>query len=881
MINNSSAARLAEIKNLLAGHPRGLSINEIASGLKRHRNSVSRDLHALSLSGQVIQHAFGTTRIYSLTKRPPISRILEYTSDMALIIDRNGIVVNANAPFLAFFSCGPGSVEGQCIHTDAHPLFSAISARLKNDVPQGVFSESTCTVNSEEGIFHLKMRIIPTVFEDGTSGSVIMIEDLTRELRAHDALERSETLYRAIVDTMTEMIIRFLPDGTVIFTNPAYASYMPHDTIRNGKESFFSRVHPGDLKTLQSSLAALSPDNPLTSLSFRILGEGGVPAWNTWTIHGIFGHEGQVLGYQGLGRDITPEIESREQEALHAKELEFIASKCRDLHLLTNREEIYECIACHLEEMIREGMIAVYSTNPSGSVFTLKALAGAVTPGEKENFRVPDAISQSCSPEERDPGFVEIRRSLLRGSLVDTGGYLYDSLCRQHCPGQYKDLKNVIDGVTGLSAGFVWEGSLLGAVEIFTRTVPLPEKRLFIESYLTIASLALQQLKTEESLHIRKEQLMTIANTNPLPMAIIDQQGRYQFVSPMFTRLFGYTLEDIPTGREWFMQAFPDLADQKLARESWKKDLAESLPGQVRARQYRVRCKDGLFKEVSFLAVSMSDSQNLVVYEDVTPRLEAAQTRNLLFDIIRSSHDGIFSATIDGRILSWNPAAERIYGYSAEEVEGRDVRMLEPPHLKGEISLILKRVRHGEYIAQHETQRVRKDGRTIDVSLTISPVYEECGYIIGASTIVRDITAQKAEERLRKTEMKYKGLVDNINVGVYRSTGDPGGRFIWGNTSLLRILGYDTVEDLQEIQIRDIFSRSGGRDELLSELRENGFVKNREILLKRTDGTLIHVLVTALATFSPEGSISHINGIVEDITGQRLLEQKMARQKLE
>jgi len=207
--------------------------------------------------------------------------------------------------------------------------------------------------------------------------------------------------------------------------------------------------------------------------------------------------------------------------------------------------------------------------------------------------------------------------------------------------------------------------------------------------------------------------------------------------------------------------------------------------------------------------------------------------------------------------------------------------MLEPPHLKGEISLILKRVRHGEYIAQHETQRVRKDGRTIDVSLTISPVYEERGYIIGASTIVRDITAQKAEERLRKTEMKYKGLVDNINVGVYRSTGDPGGRFIWGNTSLLRILGYDTVEDLQEIQIRDIFSRSGGRDELLSELRENGFVKNREILLKRTDGTLIHVLVTALATFSPEGSISHINGIVEDITGQRLLEQKMARQKLE
>src|SRR5690606_14746155 len=129
----------------------------------------------------------------------------------------------------------------------------------------------------------------------------------------------------------------------------------------------------------------------------------------------------------------------------------------------------------------------------------------------------------------------------------------------------------------------------------------------------------------------------------------------------------------------------------------------------------------------------------------------------------RSSHDGIFSATVDGRVLTWNPAAERIYGYTAGEVEGRDVHMLEPPHLRGEIVSILDRVRQGESIVQFETQRVRKDGRTIDVSLTISPVYQEDGRIMGASTIVRDITAQKAEERLRELETKYQGLVDNIN----------------------------------------------------------------------------------------------------------------------
>jgi len=265
------------------------------------------------------------------------------------------------------------------------------------------------------------------------------------------------------------------------------------------------------------------------------------------------------------------------------------------------------------------------------------------------------------------------------------------------------------------------------------------------------------------------------------------------------------------------------------------------------------------------------------VYEDITPRLEATQTRNLLSDIIRSSHDGIFSATIDGRVLSWNPAAERIYGYSAGEVEGTAVNMLEPPHLRGEIASIFDRVRHGESLVQYETQHVREDGRVVDVSLTISPVYQEDGSIMGASTIVRDITTQKAEERLRDVENKYQDLVDNINVGVYRSTGDPKGRFIWGNTSLLRILGYKTLNELQEVPVSDIFTRSTGREELLSELKMNGFVKNLEIALRRGDGPVIHVLVTALATFNPDGSISHINGIVEDITGQRLLENKVAQ----
>ncbi|MCG7854328.1 MAG: PAS domain-containing protein, partial [Methanoregulaceae archaeon] len=182
----------------------------------------------------------------------------------------------------------------------------------------------------------------------------------------------------------------------------------------------------------------------------------------------------------------------------------------------------------------------------------------------------------------------------------------------------------------------------------------------------------------------------------------------------------------------------------------------------------------------------------------------------------------------------------------------------------------------GEFISDFETERKRKDGKNIDVSVTISPIFDRNNQIIGTSTIVKDISAKKAEERLQKLESQYRDLVDSINVGIYRSTGDPEGRFLWGNTSLVRILGYPSFQSVQDLPVSDLFLRAHGREDLLKELKDEGFVRNREILLKRQDGSVAYVLVTALATFDNNGQIAYINGIVEDVTEQRVLARKLA-----
>src|SRR5207237_4711148 len=122
-----------------------------------------------------------------------------------------------------------------------------------------------------------------------------------------------------------------------------------------------------------------------------------------------------------------------------------------------------------------------------------------------------------------------------------------------------------------------------------------------------------------------------------------------------------------------------------------------------------------------------------------------AQVRDLAA-IVESSEDAIVGKTLEGTITSWNSGAERMYGYSAAEAIGRPITFLAPSDRRDEVSEILRRLRHGEAIEDHETIRVRKDGEAIDVSLTISPVRDEEGAIVGASTIARDITTRRRAE---------------------------------------------------------------------------------------------------------------------------------------
>ncbi len=148
-------------------------------------------------------------------------------------------------------------------------------------------------------------------------------------------------------------------------------------------------------------------------------------------------------------------------------------------------------------------------------------------------------------------------------------------------------------------------------------------------------------------------------------------------------------------------------------------------------------------------------------------RLKADKAIGLLAAIVDSSDDAIISKSLDGVITNWNAGAERLFGYTTEEAVGQHISLIIPPNRLGEERIILERLSRGERIDHFDTVRMRKDGTTLDISLTISPVKDATGKIVGASKIARDVTQRKRVERaLHESEERFRLLADALDTQV-------------------------------------------------------------------------------------------------------------------
>jgi PAS domain S-box-containing protein len=176
-----------------------------------------------------------------------------------------------------------------------------------------------------------------------------------------------------------------------------------------------------------------------------------------------------------------------------------------------------------------------------------------------------------------------------------------------------------------------------------------------------------------------------------------------------------------------------------------------TLPSQLT----RFRHKDGSWRWIEYTATNLLTDPTIGAlvfnFRDITEHKQAEETQYLLAAIVTSSDDAIVSKTLDGIITSWNTAAEHLFGYSATEAVGQHITLIIPPELYSEEEVIIQQIRNGQRIDHFETVRLRKDGSTVALSLSISPIKDKQGKIIGAAKIARDITERLLVEQ-RKDE---------------------------------------------------------------------------------------------------------------------------------
>jgi PAS domain S-box-containing protein len=271
--------------------------------------------------------------------------------------------------------------------------------------------------------------------------------------------------------------------------------------------------------------------------------------------------------------------------------------------------------------------------------------------------------------------------------------------------------------------------------------------------------------RAEEEVRRSEERFRSLVQHGSDIITVVDAEGTIRYTSPAVKRVLGYEpAEMIGEGALEFVH--PDDRDEAMGLFA----EGSSGPGARPLVEFRVPHKDGSWRYLEHTVNNLLDEasvEGIVVNQrDVTERKRTQEARLQLAAIVESSDDAIIGKTLDGIITSWNEGAERIYGYSAKETVGQPISMLVPPERPEEIPAILESIRRGDKVDHFETVRVTKDGRRLDIELTVSPVRNVAGDIVGASTIARDITERaRAYELLqRRVEERTRELSTLLEV---------------------------------------------------------------------------------------------------------------------
>ena len=379
--------------------------------------------------------------------------------------------------------------------------------------------------------------------------------------------------------------------------------------------------------------------------------------------------------------------------------------------------------------------------------------------------------------------------------------------------------------------------------------------------------------RAEQALQQREQELNEFFENAAIPIHWVGPDGTIQRVNQAELDLLGYRREDY-IGR--------NIADFHVDRPAIDDILRRLAAGEV-LHDYpaRLRCWDGSIKDV-LIDSSVYFRNGEFIHtrcftRDVTNQLSSEQAAQRLAAIVASSADAIIGKTIDGVVTSWNAAAERMFGYSTEEMVGSSIFRLIPEDLhQGERDL-LEQIRRGEPAGLTEVERVRKDGQRLFISVAVSPIRDGRGQVIGASSIKRDVTERRqAQEALAQSQERLQLALSAARMGTWRW--DPANDLLSWDEGLRRLFGLeneqlvtpysdmlDRIHEDDRSHVQGALQRAlAGEDELDVQFR-----------ILQPSGQQRWMANQGQVVLNSDGAVRYMTGVCLDVTDRKLLEERL------
>jgi PAS domain S-box-containing protein len=395
---------------------------------------------------------------------------------------------------------------------------------------------------------------------------------------------------------------------------------------------------------------------------------------------------------------------------------------------------------------------------------------------------------------------------------------------------------------------------------------------------LTFTNVTAFRASLEQAVYER-EYTKTILNTIVNPLVVLDPDLRVQSGNRAFYSMFG-------TSRE----GAHGVPLRQLGDDVWRaSDLWASLAAIVSDHRdfdpVEIERDFPVLGRRTFLLDARRVSRDehaplLLSFQDITESKQAEKARATLAAIVESSHDAIIGTDFDGNITSWNLGAERLLGYAPDDAIGQPVDILLPADRVDEERGILERVRRGDRVDHFETVRRRKDGSLLDISLTVSPIADASGQMVGASRTARDVTERKrADAALVESGRRFRQMVDALPMAVY--TTDAEGRITHFNPAAVEFAGRRPVLGSDRWCVTWKLYRPDGTPLPLDEcpmavsLRTGRPVRGEKAIAERPDGERRWFEAYPTPLFDAEGRLTGGINILQDITERKNSEEAL------